>query len=87
VNEFVSIATQANSSMLGNHIMMTMGSDFQYSNANTWFKNLDKLIHYANIDGRVNVFYSDPVQYTMAKLSQNITWQVVTDDFFPYAGR
>ena len=28
--------------------MMTMGSDFQYSNAQMWFKNLDKLIKYVN---------------------------------------
>jgi lysosomal alpha-mannosidase len=27
---------------------MTMGSDFQYENANEWFKNLDKLIKYVN---------------------------------------
>ena len=31
-----------------NHIMVTMGSDFHYSNANTWYKNLDKLIKYVN---------------------------------------
>ncbi len=31
-----------------NHIIMTMGSDFQYENANEWFKNLDKLIKYVN---------------------------------------
>ncbi len=31
-----------------NHIMMTMGSDFEYENANEWFKNLDKLIKYVN---------------------------------------
>jgi hypothetical protein len=30
----------------------------QYANAHAWYKNLDKLIHYANADGRVNVFYS-----------------------------
>ncbi len=28
---------------------MTMGSDFQYDNANNWFKNLDKLIKYVNL--------------------------------------
>ena len=27
---------------------MTMGSDFQYENANVWFKNLDKLIQQVN---------------------------------------
>jgi lysosomal alpha-mannosidase len=30
--------------------MMTMGSDFHYQNANTWFKNLDKLIKYVNAE-------------------------------------
>ena len=28
--------------------MLTMGSDFQYENANLWYKNLEKLIHYVN---------------------------------------
>ncbi len=27
---------------------MTMGQDFNYLNANEWFKNLDKLIKYVN---------------------------------------
>jgi lysosomal alpha-mannosidase len=31
-----------------NHIINTMGSDFQYENANEWYKNLDKLIKYVN---------------------------------------
>jgi hypothetical protein len=31
-----------------NNIMLSMGADFVYSNANTWFKNMDKLIHYVN---------------------------------------
>lgn len=31
-----------------NSIMLTMGSDFYYSNAHRWFKNLDKLIKYTN---------------------------------------
>ena len=33
-----------------NHFQFKMGSDFQYENANEWFKNLDKLIHYINMN-------------------------------------
>lgn len=49
------------------------------------FKNLDKLIHYANMDGRVHAFYSTPDAYVAAKHGYNATWPVKTDDFFPYA--
>lgn len=28
--------------------MWTMGEDFAYEYANTWFKQIDKLIHYVN---------------------------------------
>ena len=31
-----------------NHIMLTMGSDFNYENAREYFKNLDKLIYHTN---------------------------------------
>ena len=37
-------------------------SDFNFENAQLWYKNLDKLIHYANADGRLNVFYSTPIE-------------------------
>jgi flagellin-specific chaperone FliS len=29
---------------------MTMGSDFQYEDADEWYKNLDKLIKYVNAE-------------------------------------
>ena len=29
-----------------NHIMWTMGTDFRYQYANSWFRQMDKLIHY-----------------------------------------
>jgi lysosomal alpha-mannosidase len=38
-----------------NHIMMTMGSDFEYENANLWYKNLDKLIKYVNAQVSFNM--------------------------------
>jgi len=68
-----------------NNIMFTMGTDFNYRNANTWYKNLDKLIKYVNQDGRVNAFYSTPSIYVKAKHDANISWPTKEDDWFPYA--
>ncbi|CAF5185294.1 unnamed protein product, partial [Rotaria magnacalcarata] len=64
-----------------------MGSDFQYENANQWYKNLDKLIRYVNaqqVNGSgVNIFYSTPTCYLYALNKVNRTWTTKTDDFFP----
>uniref|UniRef100_A0A3P9MSJ1 Alpha-mannosidase n=2 Tax=Poecilia reticulata TaxID=8081 RepID=A0A3P9MSJ1_POERE len=72
-----------------NHIIMTMGSDFQYENANLWYKNLDKLIRYVNDQqgngSNVNVLYSTPSCYLQELHKTNLTWPLKTDDFFPYA--
>eukprot|EP00268_Persea_americana_P056668 TRINITY_DN6711_c0_g2_i1.p1 TRINITY_DN6711_c0_g2~~TRINITY_DN6711_c0_g2_i1.p1 ORF type:complete len:1015 (-),score=152.71 TRINITY_DN6711_c0_g2_i1:139-3183(-) len=87
VNDFVAAAlTQANVTRT-NHIMWTMGTDFKYQYANTWFRQMDKLIHYVNKDGRVNALYSTPSIYTDAKHAANEPWPLKTDDFFPYADR
>jgi len=69
----------------GNDVMIDMGSDFQFANAHTWYKQLDKLIKHVNEDGRLNAFYSTPSQYLAAKMASNITFTRKTDDFFPYA--
>ncbi|CAF1668432.1 unnamed protein product [Rotaria magnacalcarata] len=80
-NEAVGFAT--------NHIIMTMGSDFQYENANEWFKNMDKLIKYVNAEqvngSNVNVFYSTPSCYLYALNKAGHNWTSKSDDFFPYA--
>eukprot|EP00850_Spirogloea_muscicola_P005017 SM000022S07231 [mRNA] locus=s22:665524:679079:- [translate_table: standard] len=85
VNAFVEAAKEQSSQFRTNHIMWTMGEDFSYSNANTWYKNMDKLIHYVNRDGRVNAMYSTPSIYIDAKHSANETWPLKHNDFFPYA--
>jgi lysosomal alpha-mannosidase len=72
-----------------NHIMLTMGSDFQYKNANQWFDNLDKLIKYVNAaqknGTKVNVFYSTPSCYAQALQASGYSFPDKSDDFFPYA--
>jgi hypothetical protein len=39
-------------------------------------ETVDKLIHYANLDGRVNAFYSTPAVFTQALHDTNFTWSV-----------
>ena len=48
VERFVNVTCKQAVQYKTNHIMLTMGEDFQYENANTWYKNLDKLIRYLN---------------------------------------
>ncbi|XP_074990260.1 lysosomal alpha-mannosidase isoform X3 [Calonectris borealis] len=48
VSTFLQIAASQAERYRTNHIIMTMGSDFQYENANLWFKNMDKLIAHVN---------------------------------------
>ncbi|CAK1547903.1 unnamed protein product [Leptosia nina] len=72
------------------NILLTMGDDFQYQEAGMWFKNLDKLIQYANMkaakDGlNIKLFYSTPDCYLKAVKDTNPTLPVKQDDFFPYA--
>uniref|UniRef100_A0A3Q1GUL4 Alpha-mannosidase n=1 Tax=Acanthochromis polyacanthus TaxID=80966 RepID=A0A3Q1GUL4_9TELE len=89
VKRFVAIAENQALVYKTNHIIMTMGSDFQYENANLWYKNLDKLIRYVNglqsNGSKVNVLYSTPSCYLQELHRANLTWALKTDDFFPYA--
>jgi hypothetical protein len=69
--------------------MFTMGSDFNYEAAETWYENLDKIIKAVNADGRVHAFYSTPAEYVAAKQKEtDVTWPLFDGnnaDFFPYA--
>ncbi|KAI5069031.1 hypothetical protein GOP47_0015332 [Adiantum capillus-veneris] len=85
VNLFVQRAQEQAKEFRTNHLMWTMGDDFAYEYAHTWFKQLDKLVHYVNKDGRVNAFYSTPSLYVDMKEASNETWPLKLDDYFPYA--
>ncbi|CAF1289187.1 unnamed protein product [Adineta ricciae] len=48
VQGFINAAHDQAKGFVTNHNIMTMGRDFQYENAHTWFTNLDKLMKYVN---------------------------------------
>ncbi|KAF8754033.1 hypothetical protein HU200_011530 [Digitaria exilis] len=85
VNDFVAAAIAQANVTRTNHIMWTMGDDFNYQYAESWFRNMDKLIQHVNKDGRVHALYSTPSIYTDAKHASNESWPVKYDDHFPYA--
>eukprot|EP00267_Zea_mays_P049569 XP_020402261.1 probable alpha-mannosidase At5g13980 [Zea mays] len=85
VNDFVVVAIEQANFTRTNHIMWTMGDDFSYQYAESWFRNMDKLIYHVNKDGQVHALYSTPSIYTDAKHLSNVSWPVKYDEYFPYA--
>uniref|UniRef100_A0A1I8QD07 Alpha-mannosidase n=1 Tax=Stomoxys calcitrans TaxID=35570 RepID=A0A1I8QD07_STOCA len=89
VDEFFAIARKMAEGYRANHILVTMGENFHYQNANMWYKNLDKLIKYANArqanGSNINLLYSTPSCYLKALHDAGLTWPTKDDDFFPYA--
>ncbi|XP_018008120.1 lysosomal alpha-mannosidase [Hyalella azteca] len=89
VLEFLDAVSAQAEAFRTNQLIMTMGSDFQYQNAATWYKNLDKLIKYVNArqeaGSKVRVTYSTPSCYVDALHASQISWGTKQDDFFPYA--
>ncbi|MPC27361.1 Lysosomal alpha-mannosidase [Portunus trituberculatus] len=89
VDAFIKAAKAEGEGYATNHIIMTMGEDFNYQQAGMWMSNLDKLIRYVNkrqtSGSKVNVLYSTPSCYLSALHDANQTWTSKTDDFFPYA--
>lgn len=72
---------------VGNNVMLKMGADFTYENANSWYKSMDVLIREvrARCGEKYNIFYSTPDKYTEMRAAEAITWSVKKDDFFPYS--
>ena len=63
VQDFIDFVEEQRNYYLTNHILVTMGEDFQYQAAHSWFMNLDKLIQYINSNQEkynINIFYSTP---------------------------
>lgn len=91
VSDFLKYTHEQANAYKTSNLIMTMGSDFQYSNAHRWYKNLDKLIKYVNMEqingSKVNIFYSTTACYLYSLYMSNTSWPLKYDDFFPYAYR
>ncbi|XP_055295904.1 lysosomal alpha-mannosidase-like [Sitodiplosis mosellana] len=87
---FFEFIEKQSSVMRTNNIILTMGRDFTYMNADYYFSNLDRLIKHIDKRQRnglkVNAFYSTPSCYLKALHDQTgITWPTKNDDFVPTA--
>ncbi|XP_060838044.1 lysosomal alpha-mannosidase-like isoform X2 [Rhopalosiphum padi] len=84
----IAYATNQSSHYRTNHIILTMGDDFQYTDAAVNFYSMDKLIKHINSKqasgSKVNAIYSTPSCYLKAVNDQKITFPTKQDDFFPY---
>ena len=85
VDKFVQNARAQANHTLSDHQLWALGSDFMYQNAAHWYTNLDKLIHYVNMNGSVNVFYSTPTAYVEQKKKWRGSFELRTDDIMPLA--
>ncbi|XP_017042898.2 lysosomal alpha-mannosidase isoform X1 [Drosophila ficusphila] len=89
IDSFLDFAKTQSQYYRTNNIIITMGGDFTYQAAQVYYKNLDKLIRYANErqanGSNINLIYSTPSCYLKSLHDAGITWPTKSDDFFPYA--
>ena len=85
VEKIVRAARQQASQTKTEHQLWAVGGDFAYMNADSWYKNLDKLVHYGNLNGSVNFLYSTPTRYVEEKFKADLSWELRKDDIFPLA--
>ncbi|XP_049857093.1 lysosomal alpha-mannosidase-like [Schistocerca gregaria] len=89
VSEFIAYIQEQAFYMKTDHVLVTMGGDFHYQEAASWFVSLDKLIKYVNEQqaqgSTLHVLYSTPSCYLKAVNDANEVWELKEDDFFPYA--
>ncbi|XP_017057354.2 lysosomal alpha-mannosidase [Drosophila ficusphila] len=88
VDDFIAYAAQVAEKFRTNHIMIPMGGDFQYEDAEVNFKNMDKLIKYVNerqsSGSKYNIIYSTPACYLNSVHQSVQSYPNKTLDFFPY---
>ncbi|CAD8144119.1 unnamed protein product [Paramecium pentaurelia] len=70
----------------GETIVHTLGDDNEWSSAESYYKNIEKLIDNINQkNGTQQIHFSTPHQYLKRLNQQNLQYSVKFDDFFPYS--
>jgi len=83
------VTHQAQHYLSNENVLVLMGRDFHYMNADMSFDSLDKMINFWNenhmAETNIEFIYSTPSMYVDAIAAENITWPTKYDDMFPYA--
>ncbi|ETO19503.1 hypothetical protein RFI_17727, partial [Reticulomyxa filosa] len=69
------------------HILIPFGADFAHQNAYESMNQMDKLIKYVNSNATYNatMIYSTLAEYVSVVNALNLSWNLETNDFYPYA--
>lgn len=85
VDEFLGWAELLANRTAGKNVMMLVGSDYRWEQAEKWYDSLDDLLAAVNADGRVIAKYSTPIEYTDAKHAEGLKWPTKDDDYMTIA--
>ncbi|CAB3374915.1 Hypothetical predicted protein [Cloeon dipterum] len=89
VNSFIEFVNSQKDTYQTEHMLVTMGDDFTYQQAASWFDNIDRLIKHVNAEQKngsmINLLYSTPSCYLQAVHRADKVWKTKSDDLFPYA--
>ncbi|CAD8082066.1 unnamed protein product [Paramecium primaurelia] len=87
-DELARYFNQQQNSYKGKILAHTLGMDFQWSDAASYFGQMDRVINKVNNNTekyKMIIQYGTPKQYIQALYEQNITYPSQQEDFFPYA--
>ncbi|KAK0056601.1 lysosomal alpha-mannosidase [Biomphalaria pfeifferi] len=86
VDSFVNLIKKWSVSFKSNHVVVAMGADFAYRNAETWFNFYDPLIKMANeMHPDIHLMYSTPSCYSYYVNKERVTLEEKKEDFHPYS--
>jgi len=75
VADFIAVMLKQAAVMQGTELLLLFGDDFNFQNAGQMFKNFELLMAAVNQNGTLNMFYSTPRLYTLARNKEQMQRQ------------